>query len=183
MKRYAATPGLSVDFDDFLRAPIGEGSNGIRLSVLSAFARLGMDPWQEAARLSGLPTEAAVTQLSSCTASRSAWASGTLDGTAAAKRAGHPPSAGHDTRYHTRYRTRDLVGRGGSHCVVSALHGFCAAYAGCGWRCAATRKRPAQRRAASRRPGPHRHRTQATLSAVLLIHIKGGVSQRSRLAA
>jgi len=65
MKRYAATPGLSVDFDDFLRAPIGEGNNGIRLSVLSAFARLGMDPWQEAARLSGLPTEAAVTQLSS----------------------------------------------------------------------------------------------------------------------
>jgi len=65
MKRYATTAGLPTDFDAFLRAPIGEGQNGILLSVLSAFARLGIDPWQEAARLSELPRPTAIERLAS----------------------------------------------------------------------------------------------------------------------
>ena len=65
MKHYATAVGLPTDFDAFLQAPVGEGKNGILLSVLSAFARLGIDPWQEAARLSELPRATAVEQLAS----------------------------------------------------------------------------------------------------------------------
>ena len=47
-------------FEQFLFAPIWEEKNGTMLSILSAFARLGMDPWREAARLATMPREAAV---------------------------------------------------------------------------------------------------------------------------
>jgi hypothetical protein len=50
-------------FDDFLFAPIAEGENGMPLSVLSALARLGVDPWLEAVDLSRLPSEAATRRL------------------------------------------------------------------------------------------------------------------------
>src|SRR5271170_8089798 len=56
---------LGPEFDDFLFAPIGEDSNGMVLSVLSALARLDIDPWQEAANLSGLPGGAATQRLAS----------------------------------------------------------------------------------------------------------------------
>jgi hypothetical protein len=52
-------------FDDFLYAPIGEEKNGMVLSVLSALARLGVDPWEEAARLSELLPENARKRLTS----------------------------------------------------------------------------------------------------------------------
>jgi hypothetical protein len=42
-------------FNAFLFASIGKEGNGMPLSVVSALARLEMDPWQEAARLSDLP--------------------------------------------------------------------------------------------------------------------------------
>ena len=38
------------EFDDFLCASIGEEENGMALSVMSAFARRNVDPWEEAAR-------------------------------------------------------------------------------------------------------------------------------------
>ena len=41
--------------NEFLFAAIGTEGNGMRLSVLSVFARLGHDPWKEAGRLAGLP--------------------------------------------------------------------------------------------------------------------------------
>lgn len=50
-------------FNDFLYAPIGEEDNGLVLTALSALARLGVDPWDEAARLSQLPKEAAANRL------------------------------------------------------------------------------------------------------------------------
>lgn len=56
---------LDSEFNDFLFAPIGEESNNTVLTVLSAFARLGTDPWQEAARLAQLPREAAAQNLKS----------------------------------------------------------------------------------------------------------------------
>ena len=37
------------EFDDFLCASIGEEENGMALSVMSAFARRNVDPWEEAA--------------------------------------------------------------------------------------------------------------------------------------
>jgi hypothetical protein len=54
---------LSQEFDGFLYAPIGEERNGMTLSVISAFARLDIDAWREAARLSKLPTQMAVEAL------------------------------------------------------------------------------------------------------------------------
>ncbi len=55
---------LDSEFGDFLFATIGEERTGMPLSVLSAFTRLGLDPWLEAARLSDLPKDLAVSTLS-----------------------------------------------------------------------------------------------------------------------
>jgi hypothetical protein len=43
-------------YEDFLLAPICDEPGGMRLSVLSALARLNVDPWEEAARLATLAT-------------------------------------------------------------------------------------------------------------------------------
>ena len=51
---------IGPEFDEFLCAPIGDDRNGTGLSVLSALARLNVDPWQEATSLALMPTEAAV---------------------------------------------------------------------------------------------------------------------------
>jgi hypothetical protein len=64
------TPATSVsffrpEFDEFLFAPIGVERNEMALSVLSALARLGVDPWEEAAELSELPKNTAVQRLAS----------------------------------------------------------------------------------------------------------------------
>ena len=48
------------DLNRFLYADIGVEASGMPLSVLSAFARLGKDPWQEAGRLAQMPQTAAV---------------------------------------------------------------------------------------------------------------------------
>lgn len=56
---------LNSEFNDFLFAPIGEEKNTMLLSVISALARLGIDPWQEAARLAQLPKELAAQSLAS----------------------------------------------------------------------------------------------------------------------
>ena len=47
-------------YNAFLFAAVGEEKVGLPLTVLTALARLGVDPWQEAARLADLPREAAV---------------------------------------------------------------------------------------------------------------------------
>ena len=46
---------LDTSLNDFLFATIGEEQSGMRLSVASALARRGFDPWTEAIRLAGLP--------------------------------------------------------------------------------------------------------------------------------
>ena len=51
------------EFNDFLFAFVGEEKSGMQLTVLSALARLGFDPWGEAARLSELTKEAATNAL------------------------------------------------------------------------------------------------------------------------
>ena len=45
---------LTPQFDDFLFARINEDSEATPLSVLSVLARLGVDPWEEAANLARL---------------------------------------------------------------------------------------------------------------------------------
>jgi len=62
------TPATSVsffrsEFDDFLHAAIGADRNESPLSVLSALARLDLDPWREAAELSQLPKGVAAARL------------------------------------------------------------------------------------------------------------------------
>ena len=42
-------------YNHFLFAPICEEANGMRLSVLSALARMDVDPWEEATRLAAMP--------------------------------------------------------------------------------------------------------------------------------
>ena len=54
---------LSASYDDFLFASVCEDPNGLRLSVLSALARLNVDPWEEAARLAAMPKQIAETTL------------------------------------------------------------------------------------------------------------------------
>jgi hypothetical protein len=50
----------SPQFNAFLFAPVGEDCRGMQVSVLSALARFGVDPWREAEVLSNLPqTDAA----------------------------------------------------------------------------------------------------------------------------
>lgn len=50
-------------FNAFLFASIGTEGNGMTLSVVSALARLEIDPWQEAARLAELPKDLAAAAL------------------------------------------------------------------------------------------------------------------------
>ncbi len=55
--------GLGSEFDAFLFASIGEDRNGLSVSVVSLLGRMDLDPWHEAARLAGLPAEAAAESL------------------------------------------------------------------------------------------------------------------------
>jgi hypothetical protein len=65
MKSSGLVSSLGSEFDDFLLAPIGEDNNGMLLSVLSALARLDVDPWEEAATLARLPRDTATRKLAS----------------------------------------------------------------------------------------------------------------------
>jgi hypothetical protein len=72
-------------FNDFLYAPVGEEGNGMVLTMLSALARCGVDPWREAARLSELPREAAAKRLVSIISGmpRGQWAESEVEDIAA----------------------------------------------------------------------------------------------------
>jgi hypothetical protein len=54
---------LRSDFNKFLFATVGDEIDGMPLSVISALARLGLDPREEAGRLSSLSNQEAVEQL------------------------------------------------------------------------------------------------------------------------
>jgi hypothetical protein len=60
---------VASEFNEFLYAPIGEDKNGLLITVLSAFARKNLDPWQEAADLDRLPADTAAQKLTSIIAS------------------------------------------------------------------------------------------------------------------
>jgi hypothetical protein len=63
MVLHSAFAPVLPEMDPFLFAFVGEEVGGIPLSVLSALAQLGLDPRNEAARLSNLTSEAAASQL------------------------------------------------------------------------------------------------------------------------
>ncbi len=56
------------EFNAFLFALVGEEKGGQRLTVLSALARLGLNPWDEAARLAGMSKDAATSALTAAIA-------------------------------------------------------------------------------------------------------------------
>ena len=65
MTQAATVMSRSSEFDAFLFAPVGEERNGMLLSVLSALARLDIDPWREAADLARMPGKLASQRLAS----------------------------------------------------------------------------------------------------------------------
>src|SRR5260370_33363740 len=56
---------MNIAFDDFLFAPVGEETNGMSFSVMSALTRLDFDPWEKAAQLSSLAANDAIQALAS----------------------------------------------------------------------------------------------------------------------
>jgi hypothetical protein len=61
----ASRARVPAAFDTFLFASVGEDQRGALLSVLSALARVNLDPWQEAAKLARMPVKAATQRLAS----------------------------------------------------------------------------------------------------------------------
>jgi hypothetical protein len=55
-----AFPPLGPEFEPFLYAIVCDDGNGMPLTMISAIARTGADPWKEAARITKLPKAAAV---------------------------------------------------------------------------------------------------------------------------
>lgn len=56
MDNRARFSSLSSSYDDFLFAAVCDEASGMRLSVLSALARINLDPWEEAKRLAAMPS-------------------------------------------------------------------------------------------------------------------------------
>ena len=54
---------LRPDLHNSLFATVGEERNGVPLSMISALAQLGLDPWDEASRLCSLAKQEAVERL------------------------------------------------------------------------------------------------------------------------
>jgi hypothetical protein len=65
MKPPASFCALGSEFDDFLFAAIGADCNGMPLTVVSALARMDLDPWHEAAGLADVSVETATAKLTS----------------------------------------------------------------------------------------------------------------------
>lgn len=63
--RAARVPDLGREYNAFLYATIGVDANGSAVSVLSAMARLNLDPWQESKALAELSASAAARRLAS----------------------------------------------------------------------------------------------------------------------
>jgi hypothetical protein len=61
VRRFGAP--LRPDLDNFLFAAVGEETNGVPLSMISALTRLDLDPWDEAGRLSSMAKQEAVERL------------------------------------------------------------------------------------------------------------------------
>src|SRR4249920_2753402 len=55
MDNCPSVPSFTSRYNQFLFAPICEEANGMQLSVLSALARMDVDPWEEATRLAAIP--------------------------------------------------------------------------------------------------------------------------------
>jgi hypothetical protein len=79
MRNAVSNTYLTLEFDRFLFARIDKNSEEMPLSVLSVLARLGVDPWEEAAQLAQLPRLAAAKRLASMIAAMPGAPSAYLD--------------------------------------------------------------------------------------------------------
>jgi hypothetical protein len=61
--RVAQIPNIGAEYNAFLYATMGVDPNGNAFSVLSAMARMNLDPWHEAASLAALSGSAATRKL------------------------------------------------------------------------------------------------------------------------
>jgi hypothetical protein len=61
----SSTSALSATYNDFLFATVCEERNEMPLTVVSALARLDLDPWTEAAELARMPADGAARRLRS----------------------------------------------------------------------------------------------------------------------
>ena len=59
------TVALRTDFDAFLYAAIADDANGMPLTMVSALARRGVDPWDEAADIAAMSRDSATEKVSS----------------------------------------------------------------------------------------------------------------------
>jgi hypothetical protein len=65
MNSSVASSRLDPEFDAFLFAQVGEDKTGLPISVVTVLARLDVDPWQAAARLTALSPESAAQEVAS----------------------------------------------------------------------------------------------------------------------
>jgi hypothetical protein len=114
----AAFSSLRSEFNDFLYAPIGMEGNDTLLTVLSALARLGLDPWAESARLAQLSRQKAAQSLAATISAlpNGRWAPSESPAIAArlvallpAKGAAPPPRAGRPGQFQVPARLKTLV--------------------------------------------------------------------------
>lgn len=64
---------LTPRFDEFLFASVCVDRGGHSLSVLSALARMDVDPWEEASRLAAMPNPSAVKTLAVALIQQKSW--------------------------------------------------------------------------------------------------------------
>jgi hypothetical protein len=55
VENHPPVSNVTSRYDHFLFATICEEANGMQLSVVSALARINVDPWEEATRLAAMP--------------------------------------------------------------------------------------------------------------------------------
>jgi hypothetical protein len=63
MTHSPSTTDLGQAYNDFLFAPVSEDAEAAPLNTVSVLARLGIDPWREAAELAGMPKAPAIARL------------------------------------------------------------------------------------------------------------------------
>ncbi len=91
---------LSPELEGFLLSDVGIQPNGMPLTVLSLLARMGVDPWGEAERLSVLPNESAVSWMAAAISHSSPYSWKKSDVTALASHlVDRLPAHSHDPRF------------------------------------------------------------------------------------
>lgn len=114
---------LRADLNVFLQAPVYEERHGMALTVLSALARLGVDPWEQAAALARLPSAAAARELGSLLSALPDWTAPGSDKTMITARlvALLPDSPGRTSGAHESIEPAQPVARAPNYLWIYAI--------------------------------------------------------------